>query len=162
MVRKYWLAALLVLSVLSFPAFAGESAGELVGSWKLTGWTVQVTGGDTVEPFGANPKGRIVVTRDGYWMAILTGANRAPAKTTEEKAALLDSVLAYAGKYSVDGDRVSIKVDMSSNEIYTGANQNQTRFFRIEGNRLTLRTAEMASAALPGKKVVVLLTCERE
>ena len=51
---------------------------------------------------------------------------------------------------------------MSSNEIYTGANQDQTRFFRIEGNKLTIRTPEIASAVRPGQKAVGTITFERE
>ena len=93
---------------------------------------------------------------------ILTGANRKPAKTIEEKATLLDSILAYSGKYTVEGDKITTHVDMSSNEIYTGANQDQTRFFRIEGNKLTIRTPEIVSAVRPGQKAVGTITFERE
>ena len=63
---------------------------------------------------------------------------------------------------SVEGDKITIHVDMSSNEIYTGANQDQTRFFRMEGNRLILRTPEIASAVRPGQKAVGTITFERE
>ncbi|MGB7835110.1 MAG: lipocalin-like domain-containing protein, partial [Xanthobacteraceae bacterium] len=92
----------------------------------------------------------LVLTPDSHWIIILTGANRKPAKTIEEKATLLDSILAYSGKYTVEGDKITTHVDMSSNEIYTGANQDQTRFFRIEGNKLTIRTPEIVSAVRPG------------
>jgi hypothetical protein len=51
---------------------------------------------------------------------------------------------------------------MSSNEIYTGTNQDQTRFFRIEGNRLIIRTPEIVSAVRPGQKAVGTLMFERE
>ncbi len=51
---------------------------------------------------------------------------------------------------------------MSSNEIMTGANQDQTRFYRIEGDKLEIRTPEIASAVLPGKKIVGTLCFERE
>jgi hypothetical protein len=61
-------------------------------------------------------------------------------------------VLAYSGVYTVEGNKITTHVDMSSNEIYTGANQNQTRFFRIEGDKLTLRTPEIVGAVRPGKK----------
>ena len=152
----------LVVSFLSLNSYASDVPPELVGTWKLTSWTVQAVGEDSREPFGPNAKGRIVITKDGYWTAVLTGANRRPAKTVDEKAALLDTLLAYSGKYSVVDDQITILVDMSSNEIYTGTNQRQTRFFKIEGNKLSIRTAEMASAALPGKRVVVTLACERE
>jgi hypothetical protein len=51
---------------------------------------------------------------------------------------------------------------MSWNEIYTGANQNQTRFFNIQGDTLTIRTPEIASAVRPGQKAVATLTLVRE
>jgi hypothetical protein len=51
---------------------------------------------------------------------------------------------------------------MSWNEIYSGANQNQTRFFNIEGDILTIRSPEIVSAVRPGQKAVATLTVERE
>jgi len=103
-----------------------------------------------------------VLTADGHWIIVLTGADRRIAKTTDEKAALLDSMLAYSGEYVVDGDRIVTHVEMSSNEIYTGPNQDQTRFFQIEGDRLTLRTPAIASAVRPGQGAVGTITFERE
>jgi len=104
-----------------------------------------------------------VLTPEGVWMIILTGANnRGPAKNLEEKAALLDSMLAYSGKYTIEGNRMTIGVDMSWNEIYSGANQNQTRFFNIEGDKLIIRSPEIMSAVRPGQKAVATLSLERE
>ena len=143
-------------------ALADDVAKQLVGTWKLTAWVVQVIGEDSREPYGPNPKGRLVLTPEGHWIVILTGASRRPAKTNDEKAALLDSMIAYAGKYTIEGDKITTRIDMSSNEIFTGANQVQTRFFKVESDKLTLRTPEIASAALPGKKVVGTLSWERE
>jgi hypothetical protein len=71
-------------------------------------------------------------------------------------------MLAYSGKYRIDGNKITTRVDMSSNEVYTGANQDQTRFFRVEGDKLDIRTPEIASAVLPGKKIVGTLCFERE
>src|SRR5436305_779521 len=85
-----------------------------------------------------------------------------PAKTIEEKAALLDSMIAYTGKFTVEGDKITTHVDTSSNEIYTGANQDQTRFFRIDGNKLIIQTPEIVSAVRPGQKAVGIITFERE
>lgn len=53
-------------------------------------------------------------------------------------------------------------VDMSPNEIYTGANQTQVRFFKLDGDKLSIRSPEIASAALPGKRVVAILMWDRE
>jgi hypothetical protein len=143
-------------------ASADDVSKQLIGSWKLTDWVLQVVGEGNREPFGPNPKGRLVLTPEGHWTVIITGANRHPAKTNDEKLALFDSVLAYSGLYTVEGDRIIVKVDMSSNEVFTGVNQIQTRFFTLEGDKLTIRTPEMTSAALPGKKVVGTNTFLRE
>lgn len=153
----------LFFSVLTQAALAADDvAKQLVGTWKLTGWIVQVVGEDSREPFGPNPKGRLVLTPQGDWIIIMTATDRRPAKTVDEKATLLDSVLAYSGKFIVEGDKITTRVDMSSNEIYTGVNQNQIRFFKLDGDKLSLRSPEIASAALPGKRVVAVLTWERE
>jgi hypothetical protein len=135
---------------------------QLAGTWKLVSWLTRFDGGDTIEPYGPNAKGRLVLTPDGHWIIILTGANRKPAKSVDEKAALLDSMLAYSGRYTVEADKITTHVEMSSNEVYTGANQNQTRFFRIEGDKLILRTPEIASAVRPGQKAIGTITFERE
>ena len=141
-------------------SYAEDATSQLTGSWKVVSWLTRFDGGDAVEPFGPNPKGRLVLTRDSHLIIILTGANRKPAKTIEEKAALLDSLVAYSGKFTVEEDKITTHVDMSSNEIR--ANQDETRFFRIEGNMLTLRTPEIVSAVRPGQKAVGTITFERE
>jgi len=71
-------------------------------------------------------------------------------------------MLAYSGKYSIEENRMTIRVDMSWNEIYSGPNQIQTRFFSIEGDKLTIRSPEIMSAVRPGQKAVATLTVERE
>ena len=143
-------------------SLADDAAKRLAGTWKVVSLITKFDGGDAVEPFGPNPKGRLVLTPEGQWIIILTGANRGPAKSLEEKAALLDSMLAYSGKYTIEGNRMTIGVDMSWNEIYSGANQNQTRFFNIEGDKLIIRSPEIESAVRPGQKAVATLTLERE
>lgn len=168
--RTNMMAKVLFLSVLVSlfglgprSVWAQESTKALLGAWKLTGWTVRMVGEtEDKEPFGPNPKGRLVLTPDGYWSVIITGANRHPARTAEEKVALFDSVLAYSGKYTIEGDKITIQVDMSGNESFTGANQIQTRFFKLDGEKLIVRTPEISSSAVPGKKLVGTNVFERE
>ena len=141
-------------------ARADDTAKQLAGSWKLNSWTIQVIGGDATEPFGPNPKGRAVFAADGYVTFVIVAANRKPATSNEESAALLKSLLAYSGKFIIEGDKFTTNVDLSWNEILTGTAQ--VRFFKLEGDKLSIRTAEQASAVYPGKKVVGTLTWERE
>jgi hypothetical protein len=47
-------------------------------------------------------------------------------------------MFAYAGTYSVEAGKVIHHVDISWNEVWTGTDQ--TRFFEVNGNTLTLTT----------------------
>jgi Lipocalin-like domain len=52
-------ALISLLGAIPLGAWAEEGAGALVGSWKLTAWTVRVVDEtEDKEPFGPNPKGR--------------------------------------------------------------------------------------------------------
>ena len=141
-------------------AFADDAAKLLVGSWKLNSWTIQIIGGDAREPFGPNPKGRALFTPDGFSAFMIARPDRKPATNDADSAALLKSLMVYTGKFTIDGDKLTTNVDLSWNEILTGTAQ--VRFFKLEGDKLSMRTAEQASAVYPGKKVVGTLTWERE
>jgi hypothetical protein len=141
-------------------ALAQDTARQLAGSWKLNSWTIQIIGGEATEPFGPNPKGRALFTLDGYVTFVIVAANRKPPANNQESATLLKTLLAYSGKFTLDGDKFTTKVDMSGNELLTG--QDQVRFFKLEGDKLSIRTAEQVSSVYPGKKVVGTLVWERE
>jgi hypothetical protein len=141
-------------------ALAQDTATKLAGSWKLSSWSIQIVGGDVAEPFGRNPKGRALITTDGYAAFVIAAANRKPATNDAESAALLKTLMVYTGPFTIENDKFTTKVDISWNELLTG--QDQVRFFELEGDKLTIRTAEQASAVYPGKKVVGTLIWERE
>jgi hypothetical protein len=160
MMRSFILAVAVYCHVAPGLALAQDAAKQLAGSWKLTSWTIQVIGGDVTEPFGRDPKGRALITPDGYAAFVIAAANRKPAANDEESAALLKTLMVYTGPFTVDGDKFTTKVDISWNELLTG--KDQVRFFKLEGDKLAIRTAEQVSAVYPGKKVVGTLIWERE
>jgi hypothetical protein len=129
--------------------------GVLVG--EIAHRSVQV---EATEPFGPNPKGRAVFTPDGFSAFMIARPDRKPATNDTASAALLKSLMVYTGKFTIDGDKLTIDVDLSWNEILTGTSQ--VRFFKLEGDKLSIQTAEQASAVLPGKRVVGTLNWERE
>jgi hypothetical protein len=47
--------------------------------------------------------------------------------------------------------KFTTKVDMSGNELLTG--QDQVRFFKLEGDKLSIRTAEQVSSVIPARKL---------
>ena len=141
-------------------AFAQDTAKQLAGSWKLTSWTIQIIGGEAKEPFGPNPKGRALITPDGHVAFVIAGANRKPAANDAESAALLKSLMVYTGPYTIEGDKLTTKVDISWNELLTG--KDEVRFFQLDGDKLSIRTAEQVSSVYVGTKVVGTLAWERE
>ena len=141
-------------------ALAQDTAKQLAGTWKLNSWTIQIIGGELTEPFGRNPKGRAVFAPDGYVVFVIVAADRKPAANNEESAALLKTLMVYTGPVTIEGDKFTTKVDISWNELLTG--KDEVRFFKLEGDKLSIRTAEQVSAVYPGKKVVGTLTWERE
>ena len=54
-------------------------------------------------------------------------------------------MFAYSGAYRVDGDKVIHRVDVSLNQHWVGTEQ--VRFFRIDGDTLTITTPAYRSSA---------------
>ena len=70
-------------------------------------------------------------------------------------------MVAYTGIYRVEGDKWITKVDVAANPAWVGTEQ--TRFFRVDGDRLQEMTPVMQWAARPEKGMVrFILTYERE
>ena len=141
------------------PASA-QDAKQLVGTWKLVSWKVQYAGEQAKEPFGGKAKGRLIVAPDGYWSALITRAERKPATNDAERARLLRTMVAYSGKFTIAGDKITTAIDLSWNEVSSG--KNQERFFKMEGDKLVISSPEQASVLQPGKRVQTTLTWERE
>jgi Lipocalin-like domain len=137
-----------------------DAADDLVGVWRLREFRLQVSGEAPREIFGPQPKGYLIFTPEGRMMTILTRADRRPATSVEEQAALLQSMVAYSGRYTVESDRYIARPDVTWNEVYAGVEQ--VRYYRLNGDTLTVTTAPQASGLLPGRKVVGTLTYERE
>ena len=84
-------------------------------------------------------------------MAFIEGEGRKPAKTDEERSALLQSMVAYTGTYRVEGDKWITSVDASWNEAWNGTGQE--RHFRLDGDRLHVTSMWQPNLNLPGTPV---------
>jgi hypothetical protein len=67
-------------------------------------------------------------------MTVIRADGRKPGTTVQERADLLDNMVAYTGKYRLEGDKWITVVDAAWNPEWVGTEQ--TRFFKIEGDRL--------------------------
>lgn len=79
-------------------------------------------------------------------------------QTDVERLALYKTMIAYGGTYTVDNEKVVHHVDISWNGAYTGTQQ--VRFYKLDGDTLTLRTAPNKSP-VDGREGVGILVFER-
>jgi len=72
-------------------------------------------------------------------MAMTTADGRKAPKTVQDRADLLNSMMAYTVMYRGEGDKWITKVDVAWNPEFVGTEQ--IRFFKEEGDRLHILTA---------------------
>ncbi|MCC7104191.1 MAG: lipocalin-like domain-containing protein [Chloroflexi bacterium] len=138
---------------------SATGADALIGNWRLLSWQVMVDG-QPRELFGREPKGFLIITREGRAMALTVAEGRTPGEDDASRAALHRSMLAYTGRYRVEGDEFITTVEHSWNEIWNGTEQR--RRFRVEGDKLFVETAPAPSLLFPGKTDFRRIAFERE
>jgi Lipocalin-like domain len=153
--RTLFLALLLVVGL----AFAAD-ADQLIGVWKLISWQVIVGNEPPRNEFGEHPKGFLILTREGRSIVVTTAENRRAGMNDAERAALHKSMLAYSGRYRIEGNDFVTAVDVSWNESWNGTEQR--RHFRIEGDRLFIESAPAPSILFPGKTDFRRIVWKRE
>ena len=142
-------------------AFAGEN--PILGTWKLKSTVREVAAtGEKLNPLGEHPNGYLSYSADGRMYAIPTADNRnKPADanlTDEQRIKLHQTMTAYAGTYTVQADKVIHHVDISWNEAWTGTDQ--VRFFKLDGNTLTI-TTPLVKSPMDGREGRFVLVWEK-
>jgi hypothetical protein len=165
--RKIMKAMRLLMGALfMLTSFATSAAGseDLYGTWRLVTFTLQVVAtGEKTDAFGKAPRGFLSYGRDGRMSALLVKDERPKptdlAKVTnEERGELFKTMIAYGGTFSVDGNVVTHKVDISWNENWTGTSQ--VRNIKLEGRKLYITTNPQPSS-IDGKPVIGTLEWEK-
>jgi len=138
-----------------------EVKDQIVGTWKLVSVMYEDQQTKELTPvLGQNPKGSQIATADGRWLALVTAEGRKVPQTDEERAQALRSMIAYSGRYRVEGDKVITKVEIAWNESWVGGEQ--VRFVRFEGDKLYIESPPMPHPNVGGRAVRVIVTWERE
>jgi hypothetical protein len=148
---------------LDVPKSALAAENPILGTWKLQSLVYEATAtGERSSPFGDHPDGYLSYSPDGRMYAIGVGQDRQKPRdlvpTEAEKVKLQESMFAYAGTYTADGEKVVHHVDVSWNQSWTGTDL--VRFYKLDGNTLTIRTAR-AQSALDGEEGEFILVREK-
>lgn len=116
----------------------------LVGTWKLVSITrTDVESGEESRTFGSRPIGFLNYSADGRVMVVMVGGDRkppsGPVPTDAEMIDWFKSSLAYAGRYTIEGNQVTHRVEASLDPLRAG--DRLVRSFRLEDKVLTLTAA---------------------
>jgi len=103
---------------------------NLIGSWKLIDWTVEMEGARVVKPFRGRAIGVLTYTDEMRMVASLMRTDREQIGTRSfaeakalERASAAAGYLSYAGTYEVIGDEVHHHVDLSLFPDWVGGTQ---------------------------------------
>lgn len=138
----------------------GSAREKLIGTWKLVSAASTTTSGGRSEPYGAKPTGLLTYTEEGRVSALISYEGRKPLSIgggkPEEQAEAFRTFLAYAGSFTVNGEKVIHHVEVSSIENYVG--RDLERNFLIDGERIALTTPP---TPMNGKVLIFELVWER-
>jgi hypothetical protein len=134
---------------------------DLVGAWRLTSayFLAQETG-DRLDLLGAEPFGYAIFAPNGRMIGFITSSGRTPATSSSEMAALFKSMIAYTGRWSLDGETLVTKVDGAWDPSWAGTEQ--VRYHAYDGQTLSLRTAPIEHPSFPGQKVIGFVDWQRD
>jgi hypothetical protein len=144
--KSLWL--FLGLAALALSSHAAEQPA-LVGVWKLLSYQTEFHDGSPKRAmFGEHPTGYIIFTSEGRLMAVIEAEGRKTPSTDSDRAALLKTLIAYSGKYRIEGNQWITRVDTAWNPAWDGTDQ--VRTFQIVENRLMVTSTWQPAVNFPG------------
>ena len=122
---------------------SGQTNDELVGTWKLVSASSTTPAGEgSGSPYGINPTGFLTYTADGRVTALISYDGRKPLPfgggAPEQQAEAFKTFLAYAGRYTHLGDKITHHVEISSIQNYVG--KDLVRSVQFRGDQIILVT----------------------
>lgn len=142
---------------------------DLIGTWRLVEWTVQIGDAPSQRPFGGDPVGLLTYTPEGRMWATLmrrtrprlgthTLAGASPAGRAEAAA----SYVGYAGTFEADDEAVTHHVEVSLFPDWVGGEQRRlVRWIATERGRPDLELSTPPEPTRDGRTVVNRLRWRR-
>jgi hypothetical protein len=136
-------------------------AQNIVGTWQITGFSVEYQDTKEVVPFN-KPTGYLQYSPGGHMSTFVSGELPQPAAppifTDAERVKIFNQIIgAYAGTYRIEGDKVIHHVLNAWFPPWIGTDQ--IRYFKIDGKNLAIKTALITNSA--GRQIVSTVTFER-
>ena len=113
----------------------------ITGTWKLVSYVIEAQeSGHIIKVMGEQPSGYVAFLPSGRVFFVLTAEGRIadPEHSAEGNALLLDTMVAYTGRYRIEGERWITQVEVAWNPEWIGTEQ--SRFFNLDGDCLQVLT----------------------
>lgn len=152
---KWLLTTVLILGAFLSSRIA-QAQESLVGTWKLVSLKNISEKGEAEDGYGPNPVGFLTYTADGRFSVIVADSRRKPSAVPPASAELegmLSTFFAYAGSYTVAGDKVTHHIEICLLQILV--NTDQVRSVKLDGDRLTLRGVWRVGGVTYGSSEIV-------
>jgi hypothetical protein len=131
-----------LLPVTGLDVFADEPH-TIVGTWKLVSAAATTAEGNLIAtPMGQHAVGFLTYTAEGRMSLLITHDGRPRLSgdrldsPVEERARAFSTMVAYAGTYRIDGNRVIHHVEAASSQNWVGIDL--PRMLSFSGNRVRL------------------------
>jgi hypothetical protein len=132
-----------------------QSKHALVGTWKLVSARAMNDKGEVLGTAGPNSVGLLTYTADGWMSAVVDVAvpsvpkppSTLPARE-EQSSQASRRFGAYAGSYTVNGDKVTHHIEVAW--IQDVVSTDQVRSVRFEGSHLILRGGFLVNGVMTG------------
>lgn len=142
-----------------------EKDRSVLGVWKLLSIEYINDDGSVTYPFGTDVAGAIIIDAGGSFSVHLMDMTRPPFKipdprggTSEEVRAAFEGYMGYYGNYDLDENEKRITFHVAGAWLPNWIGGDQTRYYALSGNRMTINTAPVL---FEGKEVVAKLVWER-
>lgn len=118
-----------------------NTQAPVTGTWKLVSYVIEAQeSGKIIKVMGETPSGYVAFLPSGRVFFMLTAEGRAadPEHSAEGHALLLDTMVAYTGRYRIEDDKWITRVEVAWNPEWIGTEQ--TRHFKLDGDCLQVLT----------------------
>jgi Lipocalin-like domain len=140
---------------------SGGDAASIVGCWTLKSHIVQVVDtGERLLPFGDNPRGALILHESGRMAVLITPRDQIPPVGEPEAAKAYGQMIAYSGRYRLEGNRLITDVDVSWMPAW--ADSSQARTFVVAENELEIISEPGPMPGRGGALAFAVLTFTRE
>jgi hypothetical protein len=137
-------------------------AFDVIGVWRLRSYYLEVQQtGERIEPYGAHPKGVLMIHPGGRVAVVMTPGEQRRPTTEADQAQAFQRLIAYSGLYRLEPpNRFVTTVDIAWFEPWVGSEQ--ARDFVVKGDTLDIVSMPTRTPLTGDALVIGVLSWIRE